>query len=165
MENLGDSPNILANIFEYLSVFGVGSAVSLFLKTVVEKWSKRKKDEQELKDGDLDIRLKHDQYWENRFKGLKIDYDSREQYHKEQYELLRKAYQDKEAFLQSCLDKAKNDYTTLSEDVDEINEELKSVKDELKKEQMKNIKLYAELQRLSKLSGIECSDIMESEVN
>lgn len=161
MENLGDSPNILVNIFEYLSVFGVGSAVSLFLKTIVEKWSKRKKDEQELKDGDLDIRLKHDQYWENRFKGLKIDYDSREQYHKEQYELLCKAYQDKEAFLQSCLDKAKNDYTTLSEDVDEINEELKSVKDELKKEQMKNIKLYAELQRF----GIECSDIMESEVN
>lgn len=165
MENLGDSPNILANIFEYLSVFGVGSAVSLFLKTIVEKWSKRKKDEQELKDGDLDIRLKHDQYWENRFKGLKIDYDSREQYHKEQYELLRKAYQDEEAFLQSCLDKAKNDYTALSEDVDEINEELKSVKDELKKEQMKNIKLYAELQRLSKLSGIECSNIMEYEVN
>lgn len=165
MENLGDSPNILANIFEYLSVFGVGSAVSLFLKTIVEKWSKRKKDEQELKDGDLDIRLKHDQYWENRFKGLKIDYDSREQYHKEQYELLRKAYQDKEVFLQSCLDKAKNDYTALSEDVDEINEELKSVKDELKKEEMKNIKFYAELQRLSKLSGIECSNIMESEVN
>ena len=51
MENLGDSSNILANIFEYLSVFGVGSAVSLFLKTSVEKWSKRKKDEQELKDG------------------------------------------------------------------------------------------------------------------
>ena len=67
--------------------------------------------------------------------------------------------------MQSCLDKAKNDYTTLSEDVDEMNEELKSIKDELKKEQMKNIKLYAELQRLSKLSGIECSDIMESEVN
>lgn len=110
----------LDQFLQLISIFGIGSAMSLALKTAIEKIAKHKKEKIELKSSDLEVQMKHDQYWENRFNGLKIDYDSREKYHREQYELIKKTYEEKEAFLQSCIDKFKSDYSILSDDYDEL---------------------------------------------
>lgn len=58
--------------------------------------------------------MKSDSYWENRFKGLKLDYEDREKHHNARYEELKGVYEEKLKFNETLITRLKNEVSTLS---------------------------------------------------
>lgn len=92
----------------------------------------KKKEEYEEKQTSLDVDIKDDTYWENRFKGLKSDYEDREKYHNSRYEQIKAEYENREQFLREMLDSVKSDYQNLKNEVTSLQEIKSQLDDKLK---------------------------------
>ena len=99
------------NWLQTLFTFIGGSAGTLIIKSLLEHFLNKSKNNEEVKSSTIDNNQKTDTYWENRFKGLKGDYEDREQYHAKRYEELKQLYDERLQFQQGLVDKYKSELT------------------------------------------------------
>lgn len=102
-----ESFNWLQTLFTFIG----GSAGTLIIKSLLEHFLNKSKNNEEVKSSTIDNNQKTDTYWENRFKGLKVDYEDREQYHAKRYEELKQLYDERLQFQQGLVDKYKSELT------------------------------------------------------
>lgn len=102
-----ESFNWLQTLFTFIG----GSAGTLIIKSLLEHFLNKSKNNEEVKSSTIDNNQKTDTYWENRFKGLKVDYEDREQYHAKRYGELKQLYEERLQFQQGLVDKYKSELT------------------------------------------------------
>lgn len=103
-------------------ILGVLAFIILVVFALRQANSEKKKEQTDTKSSELDVDIKEESYWEQRFNGLKQDYIDRENYHKSKYEQLKTEYDSREQFLRDMLDESRKDYTTLKQEVQELQE-------------------------------------------
>lgn len=99
------------NWLQVLLTFAGGSAGTLIIKSLLDHFLNKSKKTEEVKSSTIDNDQKTDTYWENRFKGLKVDYEDREKYHDRRYEELKQLYAERLQFQQGLVDKYKSELT------------------------------------------------------
>lgn len=99
------------NWLQTLLTFAGGSAGTLIIKSLLDHFLNKSKKNEEVKSSTIDNDQKTDTYWENRFKGLKVDYEDREKYHARRYEELKQLYEERLQFQQGLVDKYKSELT------------------------------------------------------
>lgn len=99
------------SLLQMLLTFAGGSAGTLIIKSLLDHFLNKSKKNEEIKSSTIDNDQKTDTYWENRFKGLKIDYEDREKYHARRYEELKQLYDERLQFQQGLVDKYKSELT------------------------------------------------------
>lgn len=103
-------------------ILGVLAFIILIVFALRQASAEKKKEQTDTKSSELDVDIKEESYWEQRFNGLKQDYIDRENYHKSKYEQLKTEYDSREQFLRDMLDESRKDYTTLKLEVQELQE-------------------------------------------
>lgn len=94
-----------------LLTFAGGSAGTLIIKSLLDHFLNKSQKNEEVKSSTIDNDQKTDTYWENRFKGLKVDYEDREKYHARRYDELKQLYEERLQFQKGLVDKYKSELT------------------------------------------------------
>lgn len=94
-----------------------GSFGTMVIKSIIDHWLNKRKNEEQIKASSIDNYMKSDTYWENRFRGLKLDYEDREKHHNARYEELKNAYEEKLKFNEPLVARLKNEISELSEEL------------------------------------------------
>lgn len=113
-------------------IFMLVCLVIIVCLSIWQSYKSKKKEDIEDKQSSLDVGMKDDSYWENRFKGLKADYEDRERYHNQRYEQLKAEYENREQFLREMIEETKKEYQNLKAEVNQLSELKAQLDDKLK---------------------------------
>lgn len=113
-------------------IFLIMCFVIIVSLSIWQSYKSKKKEQLEDKQSSLDVGIKDDSYWENRFKGLKADYEDREKYHNQRYEQLKAEYESREQFLREMIEETKKEYQNLKSEVNQLTELKTQLVDKLK---------------------------------
>ena len=94
--------------------------------------------------------MKSDTYWENRFKGLQLDYENREKHHNARYDELKNIYGEKLKFNETLVARLKDEISELSEELSAKVEFINSLE---QKSAEKDAKILDLTNKIVELSG------------
>lgn len=126
-----------------------GSLGTMVIKSIIDHILNKKKNDAEIKGTSIENDSKIDNYWENRFKGLKQDYEDREKYHNGRYEELKTTYEEKYDFKNQLLEKTKRELSEITDLLNAKIEYIKKCEDTICKKDEKIIELTNQVLRLS----------------
>ena len=127
-----------------------GSFGTMVIKSIIDHWLNKRKNEEQIKASSIDNYMKSDTYWENRFRGLKLDYEDREKHHNARYEELKNAYEEKLKFNEPLVARLKNEISELSEELSAKAEFINSLE---QKSAEKDTKILDLTNKIVELSG------------
>ena len=126
-----------------------GSLGTMVIKSIIDHILNKKKNDAEIKGTSIENDSKIDNYWENRFKGLKQDYEDREKYHNGRYEELKTTYEEKYDFKNQLLEKTKRELSEITDLLNAKIEYIKKCEDTICNKDEKIIELTDQVLRLS----------------
>lgn len=127
-----------------------GSFGTMVIKSIIDHWLNKRKNEEQIKASSIDNYMKSDTYWENRFKGLKLDYEDREKHHNARYDELKNVYEEKLKFNETLVARLKNEISELSEELSAKIEFINSLE---QKSAEKDAKILDLTNKIVELSG------------
>lgn len=126
-----------------------GSLGTMVIKSIVDHILNKRKNDAEIKGTSIENDSKIDNYWENRFKGLKQDYEDREKYHNDRYNELKTTYEEKYSFKDQLLEKTKTELSEITNLLNAKIEYIKTCEETICKKDEKIIELTNQVLRLS----------------
>lgn len=126
-----------------------GSLGTMVIKSIVDHFLNKRKNDAEIKGTSIDNDSKIDNYWENRFKGLKQDYEDREKYHNSRYDELKTTYEEKYDFKNQLLEKTKTELSEITNLLNAKIEYIKKCEDTICKKDEKILELTNQVLHLS----------------